>query len=56
MAFAKHPEMFLLDLLEDYKIKSEENHIPLPTKGLFQPKPTKFQTEEINLEEGWLKI
>lgn len=31
MAFANHSEMFLLELLDDYKIKSEENHVPLPT-------------------------
>lgn len=52
MAFANHSEMFLLPLPEDYKIKSEENHMLLLTKGLFQPKPTKYQTEEINLEAG----
>lgn len=52
MASANHPETFLLPLPEDYKIKSEENRMPLLTKGLFQPKPTKFQTEEINLEAG----
>lgn len=47
---ANHSEMFLLELLEDYKIKSEEDHILVPTKGLFQPKPTKFQTGGIKLK------
>lgn len=50
MAFANHSEMFLLELLENYKIKSEENHISLPTKGLLQSKPTQFQTGEMKLK------
>lgn len=47
---ANHSEMFLLELLEDDKIKSEEDHILTPTKGLFQPRPTKFQTGGIKLK------
>lgn len=38
-ASVSRPETFLLELLGDYKIKSEENHIPLPSKGLSQSKP-----------------
>lgn len=50
MAFANHSEMFLLELLENYKMKSEENHLSLPTKGRFQSKPTQVQTGEIKLK------
>lgn len=43
MTLANHSETFLLELLDDYKIKSEENYIPLPTTEFFLNQPNSIK-------------